>query len=106
MRPYPTSTAEFEDAFYTVSHVVYTLNGYGAKRIAPRLLPAEVALLERALTTGLAGHDPEMVGEALDTLKAFGFDRSAPLIARGIAYLVSTQRPDGTWVGAAGDVYT
>lgn len=106
MRPYPTSKAEFGDAFYAVSHVVYTLNGYGAKRIEPRLLPDEVALLRRGLVTGVAQRDPEIVGEALDTLKAFGFDQREPLIARGIAYLLANQRPDGTWAGAPGDVYT
>ena len=93
MRPYPTSSRDFEDAFYAVSHLVYTLNGYGAKRIAPALLPAEVAFLERGLTAGLQQRDPEMVGEALDSLKAFGFDGREPLIARGVAYLLASQRP-------------
>jgi hypothetical protein len=106
MRPYPTSKPEFIDAFYAVSHVVYTLNGYGVKRIAPRLLPDEVAFLRRGLAAGIEEHDPEIVGEALDTLKAFGFDEREPLIARGVAYLLSSQRSDGTWSGAPDDVYT
>ena len=29
-----------------------------------------------------------------------------PLIAQGMQYLLSKQRPDGTWVGDADDVYT
>ncbi len=106
LRPYPTSPPDFEDAFFTVSHVVYTLNGYGAKRIAPQLLPAEVALLERGLAAGLARRDPEIVAEALDTLAAFGLERSDPRMARGIAYLVASQRADGTWRGGPADVYT
>lgn len=105
MRPYPTSNAEFGDAFFAVSHVVYTLNGYGAKRIAPRLLPAEVALLRRGLAAGIAARDAETVGEGLDTLAAFGVRRDDRLIRRGIAFLIASQRPDGTW-GDSRDSYT
>jgi hypothetical protein len=106
MRPYPSSGGEYEDAFYAVSHVVYTLNGYGEKRIAPRLLPQEVAFLRHALAANIVRRDAETVGEGLDTLTAFGFDRGDPLIARGMAYLLATQRPDGSWSGDPSDVYT
>jgi len=105
MRPYAPSGKAFSDTFYAVTHVVYTLNGYGAKRIAPRLLPAEVAFIRRGLALGIARRDAEMVGEGLDTLKAFGFDGREPLVRRGIALLVASQRPDGTW-GGSRDVYT
>jgi hypothetical protein len=105
MRPYPAaSNDEFGDAFFAVSHVVYTLNDYGAKRVAPQLLPDEVALLRRGLAAGIAQRDAETVGEGLDTLKAFGLRRDEPLIGRGIAHLVASQRRDGSW-GDSNDAY-
>jgi hypothetical protein len=106
MRPYPSSGSDSFDAFYAVTHVVYTLNGYGERRISPRLLPQEVALLKRGLALSIAERDPERVGEGLDSLRAFGYDRSEPLIARGVAYLIASQRPDGSWAGEPDDVYT
>jgi hypothetical protein len=105
MRPYPVSKDELDDAFFAVSHVVYTLNGYGAKRVAPHLLPDELALLRRGLAAGIAQRDAETVGEGLDTLKAFGERRDEALIGRGTAYLVASQRRDGAW-GDSSDAYS
>ena len=49
--------------------------------------------------------DPEMVGEALDTLKAAGFEND-PEVQKGMQYLIKNQRPDGAWAGNQDDVYT
>jgi hypothetical protein len=111
MRPYPkpdaTSQANFLDALYALTHVVYTLNDYG-KYLLPRdLLPEEFSYLEQNLGQAIALHDPETMGEFLDTLKSFGMNGSDPVIRTGIAYLLETQRPDGTWSPASEkDPYT
>ena len=38
-----------------------------------------------------------MVGEFLDSLKAFGLTNSHPLLRTGMEYLLSQQNPDGSW---------
>jgi hypothetical protein len=53
----------------------------------------------------IANDDPEMVGEGLDCLKAAGFEND-PQVAKGIAYLISNQRQDGTWGDDDDDAYT
>jgi hypothetical protein len=93
------------DAFYAVTHVIYTLNRYSEKRIARSLLPQEIVYLHRELTGAMEDEDPEMVGEALDTLRAAGFEDD-PEVQKGMAYLVSEQRPDGSWAGDKDDMYT
>ena len=41
--------------------------------------------------------DPELLGELLDSLKAFGLRDSHPLIIRGAKYLLGAQHEDGSW---------
>jgi len=101
MRPYlklnQTTTANFHDTLYALTHVVYTLNDYG-KYLLPRdLLPQEFAYLKANLGEAIALHDPETMGEFLDTLKSFGLNASDEVIRTGITYLLDTQRADGTW---------
>jgi squalene cyclase len=38
-----------------------------------------------------------MVGEFLDSLKAFGLSDAHPVMRPGIDYLLSRQNPDGSW---------
>jgi hypothetical protein len=100
MRPYRAADPSQEFAmFYAVTHLVYTLNGYNTRRIDPALLPEEVAFVKRVLVKSLAadGRDPEMVGEALDCLKAFGLENDA-LVRQGTEFLLAHQLPDGAWV--------
>ena len=101
MRPYlkrsQTSNGNFHDTLYALTHVVYTLNDYG-KYLLPRdLLPQEFAYLKENLGEAIALHDPETMGEFLDTLKSFGLNGSDEVIRTGITYLLDTQRADGTW---------
>ena len=101
MRPYlkltQTSRRNFLDTLYALTHVVYTLNDYG-KYLLPRdLLPQEFAYLKANLGAAIALHDPETMGEFLDTLKGFGLNGSDEVIRTGITYLLDTQGPDGTW---------
>jgi squalene-hopene/tetraprenyl-beta-curcumene cyclase len=41
----------------------------------------------------------------MESLCAFGYERSHPAIRRGIDYLVRTQQPDGSWYGRWGVAY-
>lgn len=100
MRPYTTDDDSLEfDLFYAVTHYIYTLNWYNSKQIDPALLPDEVAFIKHMLAKSMTedGEDPEMIGECLDTLKAFGME-SDPLVQKGIAYLLENQLPTGEWV--------
>jgi hypothetical protein len=109
MRPYATSdeTLEF-DLFYAVTHYIYMVNWYNSQRVDPALLPDEVAFIKRILAKSITeeGDDPEMAGEALDTLKAFGLE-SDPLVQKGIEYLLESQLPTGEWLSEEDrDLYT
>ena len=87
----------FYDTVYFVTHVVYTLNAYGVYKISWRLLPDEFQFLKDHLHEAIAMDDPEMVGEFLDSLKAFGMTEKNPIIRTGVDYLLSRQNPDGSW---------
>ncbi|MGH9930111.1 MAG: DUF6895 family protein [Pyrinomonadaceae bacterium] len=101
MRPYPVSDQCGEevvrDAIYAVTHIVYTLNDYNTYRLSPRWLPREFAYLKANVETACAQHDAELLGELLDSLKAFGLPARHPLIQRGTGYLLTEQNEDGSW---------
>lgn len=106
LRPYDGHNGDVDfDAFYAVTHVIYTLNRYNERKIAPSLLPDEFSYLRHKLRDAMKEDDPEMVGEALDTLRAAGFEND-PEVEKGMQYLIEHQRPDGTWAGDRDDVYT
>lgn len=106
LRPYDgyDEATEF-DIFYAISHVIYTSNGYHEHSIKASLLRQEFQFMRRKLTEAMANEDPEMVAEAVDCLKAGGFERD-PQVLAGMNYLVSSQREDGAWAGDDDDVYT
>ncbi len=101
MRPYrdrnQASNALFIDTVYSLTHVVYTLNDYGQHLLPRDLLPQEYSFLKRNLREAVALHDPETMGEFLDSLKSFGLTTSDEVIRTGMSYLLRAQRPDGTW---------
>jgi hypothetical protein len=101
MRPYPVSAPEdiesLRDVIYAVTHIVYTLNDYGTYRLSPRWLPQEFAFLQANVASACERKDPEVLGELLDSLKAFGLRTSHPLIVRGTGYLLASQNKDGSW---------
>jgi len=101
LRPYPDGIEEdvelLRDATYAVTHVVYVLNDYGTYRLSPRLLPHEFAFLKANVASACEREDPEILGELLDALRAFGLRRSDPLIRRGTKYLLDSQNKDGSW---------
>jgi hypothetical protein len=100
MHPYPTRRAgsdAYYDAIYTVTHIVYTDNGYNRNRIAPECFAEEFAYLNSNLNQAIADRDPETLGEYLDSLQAFGLTWSDQRIRRAIEYLLASQNPDGSW---------
>ncbi|HEV8719784.1 MAG TPA: hypothetical protein VGW77_03990 [Candidatus Binatia bacterium] len=101
MRPYPDGAHEdvefLRDAIYAVTHIVYTLNDYGTYRLRPGWLPREFAFLQANVASACERKDPEVLGELLDSLKAFGLRASHPLIIRGTKYLLEEQNEDGSW---------
>jgi hypothetical protein len=100
LRPYPLGDEDVEvvrDAIYAVTHLVYALNDYGTYRLSPRWLPREAAFLKANVARACNREDPEVLGELLDSLKAFGLDAGHPLIRSGTKYLVTSQNSDGSW---------
>lgn len=100
MRPYPDVYEDEEvvrDAIYAVTHIVYTLNDYNTHRLPPRWLPSEFSFLKANIEAACAREDPEILGELLDSLKAFGLRASQPLIVRGTRFLLASQNEDGSW---------
>ena len=47
----------------------------------------------------------DITGRVMESLCAFGYDRTDPAIARAMKYLVRTQEPDGSWYGRWGVAY-
>jgi hypothetical protein len=110
MRPYRGReggrNADFYDCLYAVTHIVYTLNDYSLYSLSPRWLPEEYAFLKSNLREAIKTEDPDMMGEFLDSLIAFGLKDSHPLIRTGMEFLLASQNPDGSWGDMdAEDVY-
>jgi hypothetical protein len=101
MRPYrgreDGANSDFFHAVYAITHVVYTLNDYSKYKLRPDLLAQEFEFLKGNLKEAIATEDPEMMGEFLDTLRAFGLDDTDLLIQKGMDYLLFRQNANGSW---------
>jgi hypothetical protein len=101
MRPYRGAengkNTDFYWTVYAVTHVVYTLNHYNVYQLSPHWLPHEFEFLKVNMDEAIRREDTEMVGEFLDSLKAFGLADNHPLISRGTKYVLSQQNADGGW---------
>ncbi len=101
MRPYPAGVDDdvepLREAIYAVTHIVYTLNDYSTYRLRPNWMPQEFHFLKANVVAACEREDPEVLGELLDSLKAFGLRSSHPLIMRGTEYLLAAQNEDGSW---------
>jgi hypothetical protein len=101
LRPYPIRETQDDDfmreAIFAVTHAVYTLNDYGTYKLSPRWLPQEFAFLKANVEAACSHGDSELLGELLDSLKAFGLPARHPLIDRGTSYLLAEQNEDGSW---------
>ena len=109
MRPYSGSeddaNPDFYDLLYATTHVVYTLNDYNRYRLSRRWLPREFRFLKESVREAIAQHDVEMLGEILDSLKAFGMGNGNPLLKVGIDYFLKHQNRDGSWGEPTKDSY-
>jgi hypothetical protein len=110
LRPYPGydggENPDFYDAVYAVTHIVYTLNNYSQYRLSPKLLPQEYEFLKENLRKAIAEGDADMLGEFMDTLRAFGLTSDDALIRAGMEYYLSHQNADGSWGDVnAKDIY-
>ncbi|HWX55873.1 MAG TPA: hypothetical protein VN176_14890 [Verrucomicrobiae bacterium] len=101
MRPYPSPSKldedNFHDVVYAITHVVYTLDDYESYSLSPKGLPQEYAYLKHNIRRAMRYGDGEILGEFLDTLRAFGRDENDPDMRAGINYLLSHQNADGSW---------
>jgi hypothetical protein len=99
LRPYPAarSDADFVDAAYAVTHVVYTLNDYNVYGLRPGWLPHEFAFIKSQAAGAVGAGDAEMVGEFLECLKCFGLGARSPVVRAGTDFLLATQNADGSW---------
>ncbi|HEU4594885.1 MAG TPA: hypothetical protein VFS10_06925 [Pyrinomonadaceae bacterium] len=101
LRPYRGreggANEDFHDTVYAVTHIVYTLNDYGQYRLSPRRLPQEFEFLRANLREAIAQEDADMLGEFMDSLRAFGLDEDDQEIRDGMEYLLTHQNADGSW---------
>ncbi|MBD0372912.1 MAG: hypothetical protein ICV60_18860 [Pyrinomonadaceae bacterium] len=100
LRPYrddDRTSDEFYDTVYAITHVVYTLNDYSLYRLDTRLLPQEFKFLRDNMTVAVKQRDADMLGEFMDTLRAFGLTTADPLMRQGMEYLLAHQNRDGSW---------
>lgn len=91
------------DRLNVVTHVLYTLSDYGALKLDPRWVEPEYRFLLENYERVLALDDPEMIAETTDCLKLLGHSEDDPRIVRAHAYLLSRQKPDGSWRNPDGD---
>jgi len=110
LRPYRASAGagdeEFYDTVYSLTHVVYTLNDYGQRRLPRELLAEEFEFLRASVREAIAERDVDMLGELIDSLRAFGLDERDAEIRAGTEYLLTHQNADGSWGDAgARDIY-
>jgi hypothetical protein len=101
--PRSGSTA-FYDSVYGITHIVYTLNDYGRFLLSPHWLPVEYNFLAEHINDAVSLGDPDMVGEFLDTLRAFGLPASEPGLRYATDFLLDSQNPDGSWGAREGNI--
>lgn len=87
----------FHDSVYGITHLVYTLNDYGQYLLKPEWLAYEYAFLQKHWAEPIEADDPDMTGEFLDSLRAFGLTESDPAIRYAMEYLIESQNEDGSW---------
>ena len=101
LRPYHPSASdpgeEFHDTVYAITHIVYTLNNYNQMKLSTRLLPQEFEFLKANLKEAIKQNDADMLGEFMDSLRAFGMTTDDPLMRAGMEYYLTHQNRDGSW---------
>lgn len=101
LRPYRGSengaNPDFYDTVYAVTHIIYTLNNYSQYRLSPALLPQEYQFLKSTLREAIAQNDADMLGEVMDSLRAFGLTSESTDMRAAMEHYISHQNSDGSW---------
>jgi len=87
----------FHDSVYGITHLVYTLNDYGRFLLKPQWLGVEYEFLRKHWAAPIEANDPDMTGEFLDSLRAFGLTEEDPAIRYAMEFLIESQNEDGSW---------
>ena len=107
-RPYKTfrnlkyDSDEFDsyaDQLTMVFNIIHVLSNYGELRLSPGLVPQEYSFLsdESNLQYAIDFRDVHLVGEICHCLRVLGTPLTSPLLLRGLTFLRSSQRKDGSW---------
>jgi hypothetical protein len=105
LRPYPQpGSDDYYDSIYAVTHLIYTLNGYGASRLSPAGLVEELQFLESSMPWVLQQGGVDTVAEVVESLVALGLPDEDPRIEYARDLLLQQQNEDGGW-GDEADSY-
>ncbi|KAG7385964.1 hypothetical protein PHYPSEUDO_000926 [Phytophthora pseudosyringae] len=96
--PGDLSPQEYEDQVHLVTTLVFVLSNHGRLRCEMDLLPHEYFFLRHHIVYHLAHQDVALLGETLRALRCFEGSNNLVQMRRGMAYLLLTQREDGSWV--------
>ncbi|CAH0479512.1 unnamed protein product [Peronospora belbahrii] len=96
--PSDLSPAEYEDQVHFVTTLVFVLTNHGRLRCETELLPHEYFFLHHHVAYHLAQQDVALLGETLRALRCFEGSSDLVQMRRGLAFLLLTQREDGSWV--------
>lgn len=104
LRPYPQSGSEdYYDSIYAVTHLIYTLNAYGASPVSRTELAEECRFLELSMPWVLEQGGVDTIAEVVESLVALGLPDEDPRIEHARGLLLQRQREDGGWGDEADD---
>ncbi|KAL4159734.1 hypothetical protein PRNP1_000307 [Phytophthora ramorum] len=96
--PGDLSPQAYEDQVHFATTLVLVLTNHGRLRCETDLLPHEYFFLRHHVVYHLAQQDVALLGETLRALRCFEGSSNLLQMRRGIAFLLLTQREDGSWV--------
>jgi hypothetical protein len=98
LRPYPQAgDGDYYHSIYAVTHLIYTLNGYGASCLSREQLTREWQFLEISLAWAIAQGEVDTVAEVAESLVALGLSDEDGLLKHARALLLQWQHDDGGW---------
>lgn len=86
-----------------VTHVIYVMSDYGRVTLKASNYKAELAYMRDAFKRVYKEEDVEGVAEFIDSSRILGIKDSDPMIKKGLAWLLSVQKADGSF--GDGDEY-
>lgn len=95
--PGDLSPQVYEDQVHFVTSLVLVLTNQGRLRCETELLPHEYFFLRHNIIYHLAHQDVALLGETMRALRCFEGSDDLVQVRRGMAYLLLTQREDGSW---------